>query len=526
MATLPATRPVPPRPPIRRGPAAVLGLLSAGAALAFGQLVAALLSPGSSPFLAVGDVVVRLSPQWLTRFATSTFGTADKPVLLAGMGVVIALVAMAAGLASRRRAAPGIAVLVGLGVLGAVAVAAAPGFGPADLLAPAAALLVGAATFWWLHRLATADAAGRGEPAGRRVSRRAMLVGSSVAVGVASLAATAGGVLLGGGIAESRQAVTARLARIRLAEVAPPVPAGAAFPELGTPTFHTANADFYRVDVALRIPAQPASAWRMRLHGMVERELTLTFDDLLARPLVERTITMTCVSNEVGGPYISTADFLGVDLREVLLEAGVAPGADQLLSTSLDGWTAGTPLDVLLEPGRGALLAVGMNGEALPPEHGFPVRMVVPGLYGFVSATKWLADLEVTTFADRQSYWLQRGWAQRAPIKTQCRIDSPLGFAAVPAGRVDVAGIAWSQPIGISAVEVRVDGGPWQRAELATEVGGNTWRMWRTAFDLGPGSHTVQARATDRDGRTQTEQRADPIPDGAAGWPGRIFSVS
>jgi molybdopterin-dependent oxidoreductase-like protein protein len=262
------------------------------------------------------------------------------------------------------------------------------------------------------------------------------------------------------------------------------------------------------------------------VHGMVDEPLVLTFDDLLARPLVERTITMTCVSNPVGGPLVSTANFIGVDLREILLEAGVRPGADQVYSTSTDGWYTGTPTDVVMEPGRGALLAVGMNGEALPPEHGFPVRMVVPGLYGYVSATKWLADLELTTFDAAPGYWLERGWAQRAPIKTQSRIDTPRGFAAVPAGRVTVAGIAWSQPTGVGTVEVRVDGGPWQRAELATEVNHVTWRMWRTEFTLAPGSHTVQTRATDLAGATQTEERAEPIPDGASGWPATIFTVT
>jgi DMSO/TMAO reductase YedYZ molybdopterin-dependent catalytic subunit len=320
--------------------------------------------------------------------------------------------------------------------------------------------------------------------------------------------------------------VTDRLARARLVERAPAIPPRAAFPELGTPTFLTANPDFYRIDVALRVPAQRAEDWSMRIHGMVDNEIVLTFDDLLARPLVERTITLTCVSNPVGGPLISTANFIGVDLRDLLLEAGVRPGADQLYSTSVDGWYTGTPTDVVLEPGRGALLAIGMNGEALPPEHGFPVRMLVPGLYGYVSGTKWLTDLELTTFSAESGYWLERGWAQKAPIKTQCRIDTPRGFATVARGRVTVAGIAWSQPTGVSRVEVRMDGGAWQDAELATEVNADTWRMWRAPFDLAPGSHTVQARATDKNGVSQTEMRAEPIPDGASGWPATIFTVA
>jgi DMSO/TMAO reductase YedYZ molybdopterin-dependent catalytic subunit len=346
------------------------------------------------------------------EFAKSAFGTADKPVLLAGMAVVIALVAAAGGLASRRTAGPGVAVVSALGVLGALAVLTAPTFSPLDLAAPAAALAVGVVVFRRLHALGLQ--ARRATTPGAALSRRRVLIGTSAAVGAGAVVATGLGAWLTRDVTGSREEVTRALAGARLAERAPAIPPTAAFAESGTP-FVTANADFYRIDTALRVPVLAADEWSLRLHGMVDRELTLTFDDLLARPLVERTITLLCVSNEVGGPYISTTNFIGVDLREILLEAGIRPGADQVLSTSSDGWTAGTPVDVLLEADRGALLAVGMNGEALPPEHGFPVRMVVPGLYGYVSATKWVTDLEVTTFGARQAYWLQRGWAEKAP---------------------------------------------------------------------------------------------------------------
>jgi DMSO/TMAO reductase YedYZ molybdopterin-dependent catalytic subunit len=515
-------------PGIPRGWAALVGLLAVAAALAAGQLVAGLVAPASSPYLAVGDTVVRLSPHWLTEFAKATFGTADKPVLLTGMAVVIVAVAALAGLAARRHPGPGVVVVIVLGVAGVAAVMYAPAFAPLDMLAPTASLVVGVGVLRWLHRLALSAAAGPDDPAVAPpggLTRRALLVRSSAAVGVASLAGGAGGLWLGRGVADSRGAVTARLAAAQLTERAPAIPATAAFPELGTPTFLTPNPDFYRIDVALRVPVLSAEDWSMRVHGMVDNELTLTFDDLLSRPLVERPITLACVSNPVGGDLISTATFTGVDLRELLMEAGVRPGADQAFSTSVDGWYTGTPVDVLLEPGRGAMLAIGMNGEALPLEHGFPVRMVVPGLYGFVSATKWINDLELTTFDAKAGYWLKRGWAERAPIKTQSRIDSPRGFASLPAGRVTVAGIAWSQPTGIGRVEVRMDGGPWQEAELATDVSGDTWRMWRADFDLAPGGHTVQSRATAADGVVQTEAQAEPVPDGATGWPEVSFAV-
>jgi DMSO/TMAO reductase YedYZ molybdopterin-dependent catalytic subunit len=504
-----------------RGLAALIGLVAVAAALGVGHLAAALVSPPSSPFLAVGDTVIRFSPQWLTEFAKTTFGTADKPVLLAGMAVVVLGIAAAGGLLSRRSALPGTAVVLVMGLIGLAVVVLSPGFSPVDLVAPLVAIAAGLAAFRLLHRWAGAAAPAA---AGRApVSRRTVLAGTS-AVGVGALVAAGAGQLVAGNVGDSRAAVTARLARLRPVETAPPVPPSAAFPE--SIPFITPNTEFYRVDTALRIPAQSAADWTCRVHGMVDRELTLTFDDLLSRPLVERTITMTCVSNEVGGPYISTADFLGVELRDVLLEAGVRPGADQILSTSLDSWTAGTPTEVVMEPGRGALLAVGMNGEALPPEHGFPVRMLVPGLYGFLSATKWLADIELTTFAAAQGYWLQRGWGRFAPIKTQCRIDTPRGFQQVPAGPVTVSGIAWSQPTGIGRVEVRVDDGPWQDAELATEVNPSTWRMWRATVELGPGTHRVQSRATDANGVTQPEERVPPIPDGATGWPLVVFTVT
>ncbi|WP_433556982.1 molybdopterin-dependent oxidoreductase [Pseudonocardia xinjiangensis] len=512
---------------ISRGFAALLGVLAVAAAVGSGHLVAGVVSPGSSPYLAVGDTVIRFAPEWLTDFAKTTFGTADKSVLLAGMAVVMLVVAAAAGLASRRSHTPGVVVVGVLGVLGLLAVATAPTFALLDVLAPLASLGVGLTVFRRLHALALRTREAPDEPVtAGGVSRRTVLIGSSAAVGVASVGAAVGGQLLGRGAADSRQAVTARLAAARLAERAPAIPASAAFPQLGTPTFLTGNPDFYRIDVALRIPQQTAEQWSMRIHGMVDKEIVLRFDDLFARPLVERTITMTCVSNPVGGNLISTANFVGVDLRDILLEAGVRPGADQLFSTSVDGFTVGTPTSVVMEEGRGAMLAIGMNGEALPPEHGFPVRMVVPGLYGYVSATKWISDMEVTTFDAGQSYWVDRGWAVQGPIKTEARIDVPNGYATVPAGRVTVAGIAWSQPTGIGKVEVRMDGGAWQPAELATDVSGDTWRMWRTDFQLAPGSHTVQARATDAAGRTQTEASADVVPDGATGWPATIFSVA
>ncbi|HEY1966823.1 MAG TPA: molybdopterin-dependent oxidoreductase [Pseudonocardia sp.] len=542
------------RPRISAGVASALSVLAFGLAVGSGQLVAGLVSPVSAPYWAVADEVVRLAPPWLVELGKKLslpalglgVGRADKVGLLAGVGVLLLALAVLAGLLSRYSARPGRRVLLGVGALGLVAVYASPVFGPLDLLAPLASIAAGLISFRWLHETALAATLGPndlveiptrpGENPDSRgvVSRRGALgagalgagvLGSGAVVGVGAVGTGVLGNLLGAGTdIDSSRVETAP--RLRTGVPAPPIPAGADFVADGTPSFLTSNADFYRIDTALSVPVWAASDWSMRVHGMVERELTLRYSDLLRRPLVERTITLCCVSNEVGGSLISTTNFVGVDLRELLLEAGVAPGAEQLFSTSKDGWTAGTPLDVVLEPGRGSMLALGMNGGPLPLEHGYPVRMVVPGLYGYVSATKWLADLELTTFDARQPYWLERGWAQLAPIKTESRIDKPNPSDRVPAGRVTVAGIAWAQHRGIAAVEVSVDGGPWQPAQLAAVVNSDTWRMWRAFVTVPAGDHIVTARATDATGVPQTAEVVGPAPDGATGYPTVRFTAT
>ncbi|MBB5954718.1 DMSO/TMAO reductase YedYZ molybdopterin-dependent catalytic subunit [Saccharothrix tamanrassetensis] len=495
---------------MKRWTAALIGILGVAAALAVGHLVAGLAGPAASPFLAVGNTAIDFTPTPLKDFAVRTFGTYDKLVLLIGMAVVIAGVAVVAGLLSRDNPLPGTVLAAVLGVVGVAAVLYRPDVGRLGVLAPIAAGIAGVVVFRWLHRLASRPEAGSR-------SRRGFLIaaGASVLAGV-------GGQFIGTrtDVEGSRRAV----GDLTPAKPAPAIPDGADFAADGTPGFITPNRDFYRVDTALSVPRVRAEDWVLRVHGMVDRELNLRYDDLRGRDLVERTITMTCVSNEVGGPYVSTANFVGVPLRDVLREAGVRPGADQLFSTSVDGWTAGTPVDVVMEEDRGALIALGMNGEPLPVEHGFPARLVVPGLYGFVSATKWVVDLELTRFGDKQSYWLDRGWGERAPIKTMSRIDSPKGLSKVW-GRTRVVGVAWAQPSGVAKVEVRVDGGPWQATRLSTAVNDSTWRMWRIELDLPFGGHTVESRATDNSGYTQQQARVDPIPDGATGWHSIFFTV-
>jgi DMSO/TMAO reductase YedYZ molybdopterin-dependent catalytic subunit len=504
--------------------AVLVGVLSVLTAVAAGHLVAGIINPTASPVIAVGNSVRDLTPPSITEWAIANLGDAKKALVFVGLGVALLAFGAIAGLLSRRRPWPGMALAAVLGILGLLSVLDQPSVPTAGLLAPVASLVAGVAVFYWLH---TTAMRGRTAPADRQRSagpsrRRFLWTSGGVLVGAGAFGAA--GELLAGRIDASSS--RAGIGDLTPAVPAPPIPQGADFASAGTPRFLTANRDFYRVDTALvSVPQVRAEDWLLRVHGMVDQTKTFTFNDIRNRELVERTITMTCVSNEVGGPYVSTANFVGVPLRDLLEEAGVRSGSDQLFSTSVDGWTAGTPVDAAMDPTRGALLAIGMNGEPLPLEHGFPARMVVPGLYGFVSATKWVVDMELTTFDAKQSYWLKRNWGVKAPIKTQSRIDSPRGFATVPAGTVTIAGIAWAQTVGIAKVEVRLDGGEWQQARLATEVNSQTWRMWRLDVDLGPGAHKAEVRATDRRGQTQTRDRVPPIPDGATGWHSTDFTV-
>ncbi len=296
-----------------------------------------------------------------------------------------------------------------------------------------------------------------------------------------------------------------------------PTPKGAQLDVKGIEPWLTTQDRFYRIDTALSVPQILPEDWELRIHGLVDNELTLTYRDLLDRGLDDAWITLCCVSNQVGGDLISNAHWSGVLIADVLADAGVHDDADAILSTSEDGWTCGTPLAAVTD-GRNALLAMAMNGEPLTPEHGFPVRMVVPGLYGYVSATKWVVDLEVTRFSDFSAFWTDRGWSEEGPIKTQSRIDVPKSGADVVAGEVVVAGIAWAQHTGIAKVEISVDGGEWAEALLAADPSIDTWRQWSYRWAATTGEHEISVRATDKGGYVQTGELADVVPDGATGW--------
>jgi DMSO/TMAO reductase YedYZ molybdopterin-dependent catalytic subunit len=502
--------------------AAAPGVVAAGLALAIAERGAAVLvrtgrSGGTpSPVVAVGGAFVDRTPPWLKDWAVAAFGTHDKTALFVGIAVVIGLLAAGAGVLGARRPVTGLAAVVMLAVLAGAAVMSRPHATAADVLP----LLVGAVVGLACLR-ALLDRRSQARSTEQAVDRRSFLVLAGGTAAVALLGAGFSRVLEGG----SRAVAASRaLVRLPMARTASTV-STASLDVPGITPFLTAPDDFYRIDTALVVPQVSTSDWRLRVHGLVEHPFAITFDELLRLPMVETLLTLTCVSNEVGGDLIGNQRWLGHPLRDLLARAVPRPDADMVLSTSADGWTAGTPLDVLTDPGRDALLAVGMGGAPLPVEHGFPVRMVVPGLYGYVSATKWVVDLEVTRFDAAEGYWTPRGWSARGPIKTGTRIDVPRAGDPVRAGTVAVAGVAWAQHRGIRAVQVRVDEGPWQVATLADGGNADTWRQWVWHWPASRGEHTVQARSIDGTGEIQTPLQAPPAPDGASGWHTRYFTV-
>ncbi|MFG2536789.1 molybdopterin-dependent oxidoreductase [Streptomyces sp. NPDC048511] len=526
--------------------AALGGLIAGFTALCVAELVAAAVRPEAGPVTAVGGAVIDRTPPAVKDFAVRNFGTDDKLVLQLGILVLLAVFAMAVGVLALRYRWTGAAAVLVFGVVGSVAAGGRPEGRPTDALPSAVGALVAAGVLYLLAgRLSPVTgpppAAGEtddeetagGEPADGEqgaFDRRGFVIAATAAA-----AASAGAGLLGRRLQASQLAgVSAARGDITLpapASPAPAIPGGADLGIRGLSSFTTPNKDFYRVDTALVVPRVDADRWRLRIHGKgVSRPVSLSFQDLLGRELVERDITLTCVSNQVGGPYVGTARWIGVRLATLLAEAGVKPPskggpADQIVARSVDGMTIGTPVEEVMD-GRDALLAVGMNGEPLPFDHGFPVRMVVPGLYGYVSACKWIQDIELTTFDAYDAYWVKRDWSREAPIKTQSRIDTPRPFAAPKPGTVPVAGVAWAQHRGIARVEVRVDGGEWHTARLAAEAGRDTWRQWVWEWPATTGHHTLEVRATDRTGATQTDKRVGTVPDGATGWHSVVVDVT
>ena len=492
---------------------AVAGVLG----LAVADLGSWLVGPAGSPVSAVGELVIDLLPAPLVNFGKDTLGTADKPVLLVIITVAVLVVSALAGQAEYRRRLGGAVVFAVIAVLGIVGIAARAGaevrvFIP-TLVGLAAGYmllrtLVDRLQSWQTSRTDDADGGAASD------DRRRFLGWTAATGAIAVVGAVAGQALVSAAtrISQAREGLRLPAA----ARPAAAVPAGADLGIDGLSPYVTPNDEFYRIDTALQLPVIDPETWSLRITGMVETPVTLTWAELNALPLVEHMATLTCVSNEVGDDLVGNALWLGYPIRELLARARPTAGADMVLSTSQDGFTAGSPLEALTDPDREALLAIGMNGEPLPLEHGFPVRMVVPGLYGYVSATKWVTELKVTTFEADQGYWTPLGWSARGPIKLASRIDVPR--RTVDAGEVVVAGVAWAQHTGIAGVEVQVDDGPWQPAELAEVTSADTWRQWRFPWSATSGTHTLRVRATDADGNLQVAEEAPPAPDGASGY--------
>ncbi len=517
----PAAAPqVPESPPANPTRGVVAGMIAGGLALATGELVAGIMSQDSGLVVAVGTLVIDLAPPAVEDFGISTFGTADKPALVIG---IVTLSVLFGGLLGRlaldnfRWAA--------LGFLGFAGVGIVAGFndpmlsGAYAVAGPLVAVAVGLVALW---RLAGRDAAPA--QASDERARRAFLATAGATLGVGVVALAAGRWLLG----RERRSVSADRGTVGLPppeDPAEPPPPAASFAVAGLTPIVVPNDEFYRIDTALVVPRVDAGSWRVGVTGMVDDPYTLTYQELLDMPMVERYVTLSCVSNRVGGDLVGNALWLGVPLSEILDRAGVQPGATQVVGRAVDDFTVGFPTEAVYD-GREALLAVGMNGEPLPFEHGFPARLVVAGLYGYVSATKWLAEIELTTLEGFDAYWVPRGWAKEAPIKTQSRIDVPGNRDRLTAGPQPIAGVAWAPNRGISRVEVRIDGGEWEDAEISVPLSEDSWVQWRYAWRADPGNHLIAVRATDGTGETQTAEQQPPRPDGATGYHGIRVEVA
>jgi len=499
------------------------------------ELAAGFIGPQASPLVAIGETFIDATPGFVEAFAVRTFGTHDKVLLLGGLSLGLIVVAALIGIVALRRRPWGVAGIGLLGIIGAATAVTRPTATLVDALPSLAGGLAGALAIGLLAERAAAPAASAsspGAPAVQRpeggplaMSRRSFLAVAAVAGGAAAVTGGAGLAL----VKRKESVSTASAASLRIPKPASPAPAVNPAWDLRIPgltPFFTTNKAFYRVDTELVVPQVSAASWRLRIHGMVRHPMTLTLDELLARPLVERDITLSCVSNEVGGRYASNGRWIGARLKELLTEAGIDSRADQIVSTSVDGWSSGTATEIVLD-GRDSMLAVALNGSPLPAAHGFPVRMLVPGVYGYANATKWVVDIEATTFAAYQAYWAKRGYAQQPPpVKTLSRIDTPAPLATIKPGPTPVAGIAWAQHRGIAKVEVAVDGGAWQTATLAAEDTADTWRQYVWLWDAAPGEHSLAVRATDATGALQPSARVPPLPDGATGWDSIVVTVS
>lgn len=485
------------------------------------ELFAGLFTSVPSAISSIGSAVIDVSPKWLKSFAISTFGTADKAVLAISIVAVALMIGWFLGKASATKPAPMIVAFV---IAGAVGIAAQLTDAQAQPGAVVASTLIamgaGIATWYGIvawSRPTRAEADGDVDD----MSRRRFVVALAGAATVSVLAIGVGRAMLRSKAEAQRAALVLPVPVERQAD---PTPAND-FDLQGVAPIVVGNATFYRIDTALVVPSIDPEEWTLTIKGLVDREIELSYDELNAMPLVERYVTLSCVSNEVGDNLVGNALWTGIPLRDLLDMAGVQDGADQIVGRSIDGWTAGFPTELAFD-GRDSMLALGMNREVLPANHGFPARLVVPGLYGYVSATKWLTEIELTTWDAFDGYWIPRGWSKEGPIKTQSRIDRPDKRETLDVGAFTMAGVAWSPTKGIDKVEVQLDSGFWMEAELSEPLSNDSWVQWKIAVDLAEGDHTLRVRATDGTGFSQSETAVPPDPNGAEGWHTVEFSAA
>lgn len=513
---------------VPRGLAAAGGLAVGSIAVTTGMLIASF-GDRPSPIDSVGSSFIDRTPRWLKELAIDWFGTNDKTALRVGIVLVLASTSLVLGSLARRDRRPLAVGLVVFAFIGALSAAERSGSNAVTVLAPLIGAVVGLASIHLLF----GDLGRRWIDAHRpRESRvplgwdRRRFISTTAAIGTSSV--IVGAVAQRGESQRLRRIEGQRPSSLPAVDSSnlDPVTADADFTgfDNGETPYITPNDDFYRIDTALSFPSVDLDSWRLRIFGMVDNEVEFSYDDIAALTQIERTITICCVSNEVGGPYIGNATWQGVRLSELLDMAGVRDGAEQLFSRSVDGWTCGFPIELALD-GRDAMLAIGMNGEPLPVMHGFPARLIVPGVYGYVSATKWISEIEINRWSDAEGYWVPRGWSRDAPIKTQSRIDVPRRGEKISAGATKIAGVAWAQHTGIARVEVRVDDGDWIEASLSRDLTDDAWRLWSVDWTASAGRHSIQVRATDKTGYTQTDEIASVAPDGATGWHTRTVEV-